>query len=102
MKKYNVTSLEVVIQIPLKTIFQLFRDGYDLGYIMAEETAQGGKASATFTPFTCAGLLDETHCFKCALESLIKFHERSGDFQPSDRRRPTVEIHVISLSRPLH
>ncbi|MDU5473985.1 MULTISPECIES: hypothetical protein [unclassified Pantoea] len=102
MKQFNETSLELVIKIPLKTILQLFRNGEDLGYLMVEETAEGGKASATFTPFTCAGLLDETRCFKCALESLIKFHERSGDLQPCDRRRATIEINVISLSRPIH
>jgi len=102
MKEFNGTALETVIKIPLKRIFRLFRDGEYFGHLIAEETSQGGKHSTIFTPFTSDGLLDETRCFKCAIKSLIKFHEKSGAFQPCDRRRPSVEfeIHVISLGRP--
>jgi len=104
MKEFNGITLETLIKIPLKTFFHFIRNGEAVGYIIAEESIQGNGTTTVFTPFTADGLMTETRCFKCAIKSLIRLHEKSGDFQPCDRRRPTVEIevHVISFGRQLH
>lgn len=104
MKEFNGITLETLIKIPLKTVFHFTRDEEAVGYVIAEESIQGNGTTTVFTPFTADGLMTETRCFKCAIKSLIRQHDNSGDFQPCDRRRPTVEIevHVISFGRQLH
>lgn len=104
MKEFHGITLEALIKIPLKTVFHFTRNGEAVGYIIAEESIQGEKIVTVLTPFTADGLMTETRCFKCAIKSLIRLHENSGQFQPCDRRRATVEIevHVISFGRQLH
>lgn len=104
MKEFNGITLEILIKIPLKTVFHFTRNGESVGYIIAEESIQGNGTTTVFTPFTADGLMTETRCFKCAIKSLIRVQENPGDFQPCDRRRPTfeIEVHVISFGRQLH
>ncbi|MGC0795415.1 hypothetical protein WKG85_08955 [Pantoea agglomerans] len=104
MKEFNETSLETIIKIPQKSVFHFIRDGVDMGFLLAEENQLNDKNSTVFTPFTSNGILTETRCLKCALKSLINLHDKSGDFQPCDRRRASVgiEVHVISFGRQLH
>lgn len=104
MKEFNGITLETLIKIPLKTIFLFMRNDEAVGYLIAEESNQGNETVTIFTPFTAKGLQAETRCFNCAVKSLIRLHENSGDFLQCDRRRPSVaiEIHVISFGRQLH
>lgn len=86
-------EVELLIKVPNQKIHFLSTGAVGLDFIFEDETAQG---HAIFTPFTSEGLLTETGCFGCAVESLVRRRRGPDVFIPCDRRAQPFSI-VISL-----